>query len=182
MKPCPSLSRSWSWLTVAKLKESCLEPSSDKKLLIRECILEASKFTVGSSHHYWQLSSLQLSAQADPGCTGAHVPLTLVTWLHHGNTIWACALLWQNGKSDTPTRKMRCTHSRLNRCPDNTKLACHTHACSKWSGFILKPRWAVKAVLSLPWKAEKGLTIGYFFTQLVQAYLKVSMDVWGLDR
>ena len=29
---------------------------------------------------------------------------------------------------------------------------------------------------------KRKMTIGYFFTQLVQAYLIVSMDVWGLDR
>ena len=29
---------------------------------------------------------------------------------------------------------------------------------------------------------NERMTNGYFYTQLVQAYLNVSMDVWGLDR
>ena len=33
------------------LKEGCLEPSKNENLLFRERILEADKFTVGSSHH-----------------------------------------------------------------------------------------------------------------------------------
>ena len=36
--------------------------------------------------------------------------------------------------------------------------------------------------LALVMKKKERLTIGYFFTQLVQVYLIVSMDVWGLDR
>ena len=37
--------------------------------------------------------------------------------------------------------------------------------------------------LALVMKKKERMIIGYgFLTQLVQAYLTVSMDVWGLDR
>ena len=36
--------------------------------------------------------------------------------------------------------------------------------------------------LALVMKKKERMTIGYFFIQLVQAYLIISMDVWGLDR
>ena len=36
--------------------------------------------------------------------------------------------------------------------------------------------------LALVMKKKERMIIGYFFTQLVQAYLIISMDVWGLDR
>ena len=48
-------------------------------------------------------------------------------WQHH----MSMRIIWQNGSSDTPTRKMRCTHPQLNRCLDNTKRACHRRARSK---------------------------------------------------
>ena len=31
-------------------------------------------------------------------------------------------------------------------------------------------------------RKKERMIIGYFFTQLVQAYLIISMDVWGHDR
>ena len=36
--------------------------------------------------------------------------------------------------------------------------------------------------LALVMKKKERMTIGYFFIQLVQAYLIISMDVWGFDR
>ena len=40
------------------LKEGCLETSKNEKRLFQEHILEASKFTVGSSHHNRQFTEL----------------------------------------------------------------------------------------------------------------------------
>ena len=50
--------RSSGPVTPANLKEGCLEPSSDENLLFWGLILEASKFTAGSSHHNQQFTEL----------------------------------------------------------------------------------------------------------------------------
>ena len=168
---------------VANLKEGCLEPSSDEKLLFQERILEASKFTIG--HHYRQFTvnwSADLSSRAGPGCTGASAPLTSVTWLHHGNTVWACTL-WQNGESDTPICKMRYTHPHLNHCPDNTKLACHRRVRSKMEWIYtwtkVSGQGSLESALEKQKERKKERKIDkwlFFYT----ASSGVSMDVWGL--
>ena len=62
-------------------------------------------------------------------CVSARVahaaPLTPVTWLHHGNTLWACALC---DKMANPLTECAVLNPRLNHCHDTTKLACHRRA------------------------------------------------------
>ena len=77
----------------------------------------------------WRMGATDISHMTSP-------------WQHH----MSMCIIWQNGKSDTPTLKIRCTHPQLNCCPDNTKRTCHhrwystdvlyhlwwpKHACSK---------------------------------------------------
>ena len=82
---------------------------------------------------------------------------------------------------------MCCTRPRLNRCPDNTKLAYHRRACSKleWIYTQAKVRSPGNIELAREEKKTRRLRFLYFydfFTQLVQAYPIVSMDGLGLDR
>ena len=82
----------------ANLKEGCIEPSSDETFCFGSIYRPVSLLLV-SSHHNRQFTELISWALdwAGPGCAGACTPLTLVAWLHHGNTIWACSFIQQNG-------------------------------------------------------------------------------------
>ena len=64
---------------------------------------------------YW--SACNVTRAADY----SHMTSQWSPWQH----ILSMRIIWQNGESDTPTHRMRCTRLRLNRCPDNTKLAYH---------------------------------------------------------
>ena len=112
----------------------------------------------------------------------SHMTLRRSPWQH----ILSMCIMLQNGESDTPIRKMRCTRPRLNRCPDNTKLACHrrTRYKMEWIYTQAKVRSLGNIELAREKKKTRRLRFTFynFFTQLIQAYPIVSMDGLGLDR
>ena len=102
----------------------------------RERILEASNFTVGSSHHYQQFTE-----------HSRWYALVHTTDIDHMTSPRQCCtsmhIVWQNGVSDTPNLKVRWPNPPLSlctcNCHDNTKLASHGPVRYK-----METQWAVQ--------------------------------------
>ena len=104
-------------------------------------------------------------------------------------TLSACALYDKIAYQTTPTHKMRWPNPPLPSCHDKTKLAWHRPACYKMEWIYTRTKVSGQGSLELVLENRKRkerkkerMTNCYFFIQLVQAYLIISMDVWGLDR
>ena len=72
-------------------------------------------------------------------------------WQH----IMSMRIIWQNGESDTPTCKMRCTHPLFNRCHDNTKLAGHGPARYKMEWIYMRTKVSGSDSLELALEMKK---------------------------
>ena len=97
-------------------------------------------------------------------------------------------IIWQNGESDTPTCKMRCTHPLFNRCHDNTKLAGHGPARYKMEWIYMRTKVSGSDSLELALEMKKKerkqerLRKGHFFEHLVLACTIVLTNDLGLNR
>ena len=79
---------------------------------------------------------------------------------------------------------MRCTHPQLNRCPDNTKRACHGPACYKMEWIYTQTKMSDQGSveLALIMKKKERLRKWLFFEHLVLAYTMELMNDLGLVR
>ena len=78
-----------------------------------------------------------------------HALLTTVTWLHNGNTFWACALYHKMaylGHTQSLTHR---THPWLRSCQDNGKLACHCTARYKMEWIYTQTKMSDQGSLEL---------------------------------
>ena len=64
-------------------------------------------------------------------------------------------IIKQNGESDTPTRKMRCTHPQLNGYSDNTKQTCHRRAYYKMEWIYIRTKVSGQGSLGLALENRK---------------------------
>ena len=111
------------------------------------------------------------------------VPLTSVTRLHHGNTIWAYAHYYDKIANQThPLAKCTVhTHNyiHVNHCSDNTKQACHRCARSKMEWIYTRIKVSGHGSLEL---AQENRKKERFFEHLVLAYIIELMNDLGPIR